>query len=481
MAHLPFDDVAHLADALPTRQLAHLHHLLGCRLCRRRLIRLLPELAPEAVPVDEPAVSRLYRSVFERLERVPSEELAPFAMGTAEADAVIAELVRLPARTMERRFRQRPPAQVIPVLLRLLDRAYEESYPFPSRGNALAELAFRLSGGLDDAGLPPAILADLKARIHLLRGYTEGLERTSSDMGDLPFRVAESHIAHPDEVEAAVFCRLLGSVRDRQRRTLEALSLLERAARLFHDSGERVEEALALSEQAAIYARLGDSARALALFGRALALKEAWLPPAEAVRERLLLALMHHAVGHPWAAQEALAEAGKRAAADEVCIPALLLLTRARLAADGGDRGETERLLAEALVRGNATKAFGEAAAAAFHLAILGADAGQRHRLAGLAEDMEPLFAPETLPSALRDCLRDLRALLRTGNVAVERVVSLQRRFRERLPGGAGPLHGLVILFEPDLSGSLLRGGPPASLLPFTGDRTPRRPSTHGD
>ncbi len=490
MAHVPFDDLARLADGLAAPQLQHLHHLLACRLCRRRVRRLLPELAPEAGAArvcysdQAPAASRptltgfagqLYESVFTRLAAEPSASSTAVAMAAAEADAAIEGLLALPVRKMERELRQKPAPQAVAILLRVLDRAYEESYPFPSRGHALAEAAFHLSCAVEKAGLPPALLADLKARVHMLCGYTELIERLPQDPGELAFRVAESHIADPEDVEAAVFCRLLAGVRDRQRRIHEALALLERAESLFHRRGETVEESLAVADQAAIYAREGDTERALALSGRSLALREAWLAPAEALRERLLLAFMHAAVGHPWAAQEALAEAERQATAAGAGTPALALLTRAWLTAEAGDREATERLLREALAAAKGASAWGEAAAAAFHLAVLFADEQRRGRLAALADEIEPLFAPETLPSELRALLRELRGLLRGGSAEAERIAGLQRRFGQRVPGGPGPLRGLGVLFDPALTEPLRRRPPQSNLLPFTAAGARRR------
>ena len=392
----------------------------------------------------------------------------------AEADTQIETLLALPVKKMEREFRQKPPALAVAILRRLLDRAYAESYPFPGRGHALAEAAFHLVCAVERAGLPPALLAGLRARVHMLRGYTEGIERAPEDPRELAFRVAESHIADPEDVEAAVFCRLLAGVRDRQRRVHEALALLERAERLFHQSGEVVEEALAIADQAAIYARAGDGERALALFTRSLALREPSLAPAEAARERLLLGFQHAALGQPVAAGEILAEAERRAPTVGT-EPPLALLTRARLAAEAGDHETTERLLVAALGAAQRAGAWGEAAAAACHLAVLFADGERRGRLTALAGEIEPLFAPETLPSELRACLRELRGLLRAGSVEAERMVRIQRRFGERVSGGPGPLRGLGVLFDPALTEPLRLRRPRAAVLPFAAGSARRR------
>ncbi|MGH2668441.1 MAG: tetratricopeptide repeat protein, partial [bacterium] len=293
--HLTFDDLLRLIESLPAEQLFHFHHLLGCRACCRRGRQVLPEVAPEAVPRRAPLASRLYRSLFKRLANRTSEPRETFAIGPEEADAEIEQLLGAPPRRRSRLFREKDAAHAIPIVLRLLERAYEDSYPRPTRGRDLAVLAFEFACQLGRAGVSAATEAELKVRARVVEGYAAALAGRPQSEYDFHFENAEREIAHPDAVEAAVFCHLRGSVRAHERRNVEALALLERAARLYGETGEVLEEALALFEQAGLYARLGDSDRALALFGRAVALKRDWTPPADALREQLLLSLLHAA------------------------------------------------------------------------------------------------------------------------------------------------------------------------------------------
>jgi hypothetical protein len=469
--HLTLDALLRWTESLPAEHLADYHHLLGCRACRHRARRLLPEIAPEAVPPRAPLVSRLYESVFQRLEKRLSEPRETFAIGPEEADAEIERLLGAPLRRRRQIFREKDAAHAIPIVLRLLERAYEVSYPYPTRGRDLAAHAFQFACELGRAGVSAATEAELKVRARVVEGYAAALAVRPQSEYDFHFENAEREITHPDAVEAAVFCHLRGSVRAHERRNAEALALLERAARLYGETGEVLEEALALFEQAWVYARLGDGDRALALFGRAVALKRDWTPPADALREQLLLALMHAAAGHPHVAREVLAAAETQAAEAGLPQPPLHALAHARLAAAAGDRAETERRLAEALRSALAAGACGEAAAAAFHLAILDADAGDLDAMAALAGAMAPILAPGTMPTHLRDALRAVRDLLQAGDVTPGRLTGLLRRFRERAPGAVGPFRGLTVLFDAAMTAPLL--GSRTKLLPFA-ERTER-------
>ncbi len=440
---------------------------------------MLPELVPEAVPQRAPLVSRLYQSVFQRLTSRQSEYLGAFAIGAEEADAEIERLFSVPPRRMRRLFREKDPTRAIPIILRLLDRAYEESYPYPARGRDLASLAFDLACQLPRGKVSAAIQAELKVRARVVEGYALGLAGRPRSEYEFHFDRAEQEISHPDDAEAAVFCRLLGSVLAHEQRSVAALALLERAERMFRESGEVMEEALALFEQAWVYGRLGDTGRALVLFGRGVAVKQERTAPAEALHEQLLLSLMHAAAGHPQVAREILAGADEMAAAAELPAPPLHALARARLAADAGDRRGTERLLGEALQSALAAGAFGEGAAAVFHLAILHADAADVDAMAALADEMASLLAPGTMPTHLRDALRTVRVLLSAGDGTPARLTGMLRRFRERAPGAVGPFRGLTALFDEAMTAPLLGGR--AALPPFARRTERRGGSSEGD
>ena len=201
----------------------------------------------------------------------------------------------------------------------------------------------------------------------------------------------------------------------------------------------------------------GDPGRAAELFSKAVLVRRRWTPPAEALRERLLLVFFQAAAGRPRYARETFAEIEAQATAADLATSVLYPWARARLAAGEGDREDTERLLAEALRRALAAGAPGEAAAAVFHLAVLAADAGDGAALAALAEGMEPLLAPGALPAELRDRLQRFRAALHSPELTAERAVGLLRRFKEALPIAPGPFQGLLVLFDESLTDPVRR------------------------
>jgi tetratricopeptide (TPR) repeat protein len=447
--HLTVDELLRAADAVLSDRSGHSPHLLDCAPCRGRLRRILTELAPDAPPPPKPPVARTPEGVFSRLG---GGYLAEVASGAREAPALADEL--LAGRWSKARllFAGLQPGQAVAAVLHLHDRAFAAAEDSPREGQRLATFALRLTAQLDREGLPPATRQDLTARGRLLLGYAAGLAGRPGEDFRRPFQLAEARIAHPDDPEAAVLCRLLGSVLDRRGRAIQALAFLERAERLFRDAGEVLEQAHALSQQAVVYAQAGDTGRALALLGRALALQGPWLNVEEALRSRLVLAVLHAVVGHPRVASELLAAAEEEARALGVELPALFALARARLAAERRDRGAAERLLGEALASALTTGAHGEGAAAAFHLAALRAGSGRSAGLTALAEDVRRLAAPGPLPDELRALLRRLGDLLRSGEATRERILALQRRFRNRLPRAPWPLPGLAVLFGEELT-----------------------------
>ncbi len=472
-AHLTVDQLLRAAEAFASDRTGHLRHPLDCTACRRPLRRILAELAPAAPPPPPPPAPHAGESVFGRLD---SPYLTAFAEGARQAPARAAEIVDRPWKEARAAFAALAPAAAVAVILEILDRAHEATDVSPRAGLKLAALARKLCHALDDGAVPHEARGELAARAWLVTGYARALAGKVGLSFNPGFKLAEDRITDLDGVEAAVLSRLAGSAHARRRRPVQALAFLERAERLARDTGEVLEEARAVSEQAVVYVQAGQMARGLALLGRAVALEAPWMSLEDAPRARLLLAVLHATAGHPRVAGELLAAAEREARALGLELPALFALARARLAAERRDRGATERQLAAALASALSTGAHGEGAAAAFHLAALHADSGRGEVLSALAKDVVRLAVPGPLPGELRALLRRLAALLRSSGATRERVLALQRRFKNRLPPAPWPLQGLAVLFDEELTESLT--GQRTRLPQSTGRRAGGRSQT---
>ncbi len=467
--HLSLDGLIQLVDRLAGLQLPHLEHAFRCAACRARVLRMLPDLAaasPAAAPAEErralPPRPRL------RLRDAASPGLAAAAAEAAEADELLVALWQLPSRRRQEVANEDPRFHTLPVVLRLLDRAYEATASDPEEGGKLATLAARVCRRLNPLLVPAALRRDLETRAWLLMAHALGL-RGLTVSAERAFRLAAEQIADPAAVEAGLFSRLLGSLLHRQGRSLEAMALLERAARLLHAKGEGLEEGLALQEWAALQLEAGRPEAGLTQLGRALGLTAPWSAPGEVLRQRLALASLHAVAGQRTLAEELLAEAMRGSAAAGVELPALALLVRARLALAWGERGEAERLLAEAWRAALADRAIAEAATAAFQRAALYAGAGRRKDCARLAAELDALLVPHLLSQALQGGVRRLQQALRGGEADLRFLLGLQDRFRRRLLHPSRPLESLAVLLDEPLAvlfGASQPQAPPAPGTP---------------
>lgn len=430
-AHLTVAELLRAADAFASDPTGHPPHLLDCATCRRHVRRILAEIAPAAPPPPRPPAPHAGESLFRRLD---SPYLAAFAAGAREAPALAAGIAGRPWKETRAAFAALAPAAAVGVILEILDQAHEGADAAPRQGLKLAALARKLCNALDDDAVPHEARGELEARAWLVTGYAVALAGKAGLSFNPGFKRAEDRITDLDGVEAAVLSRLAGSVLGRRRRPVGALAFLERAERLARDTGEVLEEARAVSEQAVVYAQAGQMARGLGLLGRAVALQAPWMSLDDTLRARLVLGVLHATAGHPRVAGELLAEAEREARVLGIELPALFALARARLAAERRDRGAAERLLGEALASALSTGAHGEGAAAAFHLAALHAGGGRGVALTALAAEVARLAVPGPLPGELRTLLRRLAALLRSGEVTREQVLALQRRFKNQRP-----------------------------------------------
>ncbi len=395
------------------------------------------------------------------------------------ADRLLAEIESGPARRVREAAQDDPRFHSAPVVLRLLDRAYAAADTDPHRAGQLAGLALRLTQTLEPAAAPPDVRRDLEARAWLLSAYASG-RRGLLNAAAHAFRAAEELIAGAATADAGLFCRLLGSLRRREGRRLEALALLERAARVLEEAGEPVEAGVALNEVAAMHLAAGEPEASVSALSKALSLTEPWWPPAQMARQRLALAVAEAISGRRQVAEELLGEALRENAAAGAELPALGFLAGARVALANDDRAASERLLEEAWYAALAARAVPEALTAAIQRAALYAAGGRAEACSRLAGDLEALLdARQQLPPLLKTEVRELQQALRSGQADLARLDALQGRFRRRLRDARQPPDALAALLDqplallfsaPDVASHSAPDTPPGAGTPDGGD-----------
>ncbi len=421
-----------------------------------------------SAPAAPAAVAAEPLAVWTRLRARAAGGAAEGAALGAVGEELWVDLAPLSHRRRQEVARADPRFHSPALVLRLLERAYETVEAHPVAGGDLADLALWLAPLVPEAELTPELRGTIAARGWLLAAHALAL-RGLWPSAERAFRAGGATIASPAGEEAALFARLLGTMRRRQGRRPEAYALLERAARLAEAVGDVVEHGLSLTQLAALHGEDGDLDAVVRLVARTLALKEPWSPPRDLVRERLALAALHAAAGRPQLAEEVLAAAVREAGAAGVELPALFALARSWVALERGDLAAVERELVEAWRAALAAAAPAEAVSAAFQRAALYAAAGRAADLAALARDLEALLPAGLLPGPLRPALRRFQELLRGGHPDAGALARLQGRFRRALLDPARPVEALTMLLdEPVLR---LLGAPGRGGAPSGGDR----------
>ncbi|HVT16583.1 MAG TPA: hypothetical protein VHQ90_10460 [Thermoanaerobaculia bacterium] len=375
---------------LSTGQRAALLHLLACPDCQRHAEEILldnPMLSSarggEDAPGQPDAPTRRARD---------ESLLAALVAGWREAESLVAELLRLPPAQRLRAVQRKADLHQ-PIVAELLREAAEEALGDPLRCEELAHLALVVAKALP--AYPPGVAERSRLRAFCLVG--EARRRRGDRPGaEEAFRQAALTDGWLYGDERGVLCAGFAKLRWEEGRLDEAAALLARAAEIFGDCRQWLDQAVCRAWLGCLLLEACEPDRAVAPLCLALGRADVALPPALAQRTTLGLAYCEAALGRHERASALLAAVGDcqddRTGAEEELVSTWW---RARIAARAGSLAESEDALAAVLGRLLAQGSLREAATAALELALVRLKAGRPRASGGLGHQLFHAFGGE--------------------------------------------------------------------------------------
>lgn len=284
------EKVETLLKDIPREREKDLLHLLDCPECQGYV---RDRLAGEA---EKAAAESVYDRLLQELEaRAPGllrEMEAQKAVALRQMDLLLsAPVAQRTALAGSRDFRNLRLAEL------LLEVSRSAQPADPARSEGLARLALSIAGqehGPEQAGRA----CDVKSRAAALIGNARRLVGDRDGAADW-FREAVSHLlCPPDSVERAFYCQMLAALRRDQGREDEAAGLLWRAALVYGENGDLLEEAACLAELGFLFLAEDQPYRALPALTRACQVLELHPDTLLAVRAGLALAVCHASLSH---------------------------------------------------------------------------------------------------------------------------------------------------------------------------------------
>ncbi len=280
-----------LAELTPERK-GDLLHLLGCVVCRGVARESLEGEAAEAPP--EPAED--YDRAFEALEARAPDLVRRMGEQGAEVRRLFDALLGSPAARQMELAGSREFAD-----LRLADMLLLESRSAQpgdlQRAEGLALLALRIAGQPFPRREANRV-EEVKARGLALLGNARRLQGDLLEAEEC-FQRAASHLTcPPDAEERALYCHLLAYLRRDQRREDEVAGLLWRAASIYGELGDALEEGECLAELGFLFLDEGEVQAAIPALARACPLLDVHRDELLGLRARLALAVGYALAGH---------------------------------------------------------------------------------------------------------------------------------------------------------------------------------------
>jgi tetratricopeptide (TPR) repeat protein len=370
---------------------------------------------------------------FDRLVASTEALQAAIARERLAAEALLPELLAVPASGRLRALHEDARFANWGLLERLIERAREESFTSPQRGQELAHLALELAARLDGEHYRPELIEDMRARAWAALGNALRLI-ADHPAAQRAFDAAYAHLRRgsQDPLERAMLLELRASLRRDQRRLPSAARLWQRALDHYLEVGERHRAGRVLINLSTVHNVAGRPEQAIALLYRALELIDAEREP------RVLLCARHDLI-------DDLADAGRFAEAQQLYEATLPLYERfaepatsqrrrwveAKILAGRGQLARGEALFAAARDGFLAAEMPFDAALVTLDLAALYFQQGRHAELRRVAEEMLPTFAGLDLHREALSALAFLRSAIE-GERADREVLSTVAAYLKR-------------------------------------------------
>jgi hypothetical protein len=287
----PSENLEAFLEDLPPDEEAGLLHLMDCPACRDWARAKLERRSAEAEDA-EPSYDGLLRDLEERL---------PGLLALREEETAVAQRLRdrlLGAPAEQRRglvataeFRD----------LRMADLLLVESWNLQPAEPALSEERARLAFLVAAQCFEPRLAGrvnDLKARACVLVASARRLAGDRREAEEEFRRAVAFLTCPPDAFERGFYCQQLAALRREQGRDDEATGLLWRAALVYNENADLLEEGACLAELGFLFLAEDQPHRAVLPLSRACEVLDLHRDATLAVRARLSLALCHAVLGH---------------------------------------------------------------------------------------------------------------------------------------------------------------------------------------
>lgn len=282
--------IGELLVELPPYREEDLLHLLDCAACQEIARRSLAGRSARAAAA-QPAYDRLLEDLEARTPGLLKQREEQTAEARRRMDLLLgspADQRQALAGTAE--FRD----------LRLAELLLGESWSLQPAEPALSEEMARLARVVASQRYAPGLegrVNDVKARASVL---VAGARRLMGDRleADLELQRAASYLTcPPDSVERAFYCQQLAALRRDQGRDDEASGLLWRAALVYDENGDLLEEGVCLAELGFLFLAEEQPHRAVLPLRRACEVLDLHRDATLTVRARLALAVCHASLG----------------------------------------------------------------------------------------------------------------------------------------------------------------------------------------
>lgn len=404
-------------------------HLLECPRCSRQgWSRLTPRPVRRRPGEPHPAGPEpgLYEQAFARMSERVGRAVGQIEEGRRQAAPLVAELLALPADERQAALAADSRFRSFFVAFRLLERSWPMEDAAASE--ALSRLAAAIAEDLDGTG--PAAGVEEGLAIGSWCAVAEACRRLGRlEAAEEAFVRAAPHLEKSaDPTDNAEYCGWLAQLRRDQRRSDEAMALLERAATLFGQAGQLRDQAMVLADLAAVHLDEEDVDGAVVVLDRLLALGPAAVDPGLAAGPAGGLAGCLAALGDALQGRRILAALAERPARRRSAVDrAVLARTEGLIAAFARQEHQAEVLLREAWNAFHRCGAAGYALLVGLDLAALYLRQGRASNLRALAGEIRIAFQSRNLAEGVRAALDDLIGILEEGTSRPEHLAGIAR------------------------------------------------------